>query len=65
MPMKAPSPSIFRPEALRRYRQNQEEPVLPPWISQRLFSLLWVLLAALLAVSFIVGFFVTRSLPHA
>jgi hypothetical protein len=47
-------PSIFRPEALRRYGESREHSVLPRLVCPRSFRYLWLLLAILLAVGFVV-----------
>jgi hypothetical protein len=39
--------SIFRPEAIRRYRQNQQASVLPRFTRPPVLTLLWVLLGLL------------------
>jgi hypothetical protein len=47
--------SIFRAEARQHYVQNQEQVVLPPLVSRRIFVFLWILgLLLMLAGSLIV-----------
>jgi hypothetical protein len=40
--------SIFREEALRRYAEGKDRPVLPRFVSPRAFAWLWTLLGLLL-----------------
>lgn len=42
--MKVVNRSIFRADAVRRYTQSREESVLPPFVSPRTFTYLWILL---------------------
>lgn len=48
--------SIFRTDAIRRYVQSREEPVLPRFISPPVFIYLWILLGLLVAGGFITWF---------
>jgi hypothetical protein len=40
--------SVFRPEAVLRYREGQETTVLPRTATPRMFAVWWLLLAVLL-----------------
>ncbi|MBV9282536.1 MAG: hypothetical protein JOZ41_20860 [Chloroflexi bacterium] len=44
-----PAPRIFRPAAVRHYARSRAETVTPRFASPRIFVVLWVLLALLLA----------------
>jgi hypothetical protein len=48
--------SIFRAQALQRYRENQEKVVLPRLVSPRIFVYLWVLAIVLLLAGSIIAF---------
>ncbi len=48
--------SIFRAEALQRYRENQDKVVLPRLISPRVFGFLWILAILLLLAGSMVAF---------
>jgi hypothetical protein len=39
---------IFRPEAVRRYAEAREQPVLPKFVSPRIMAALWALVALLI-----------------
>jgi hypothetical protein len=41
--------SIFREDALRRYAEGRDRPVLPRYVSPRIFAWLWTALGLLLA----------------
>ena len=44
-----PGHTIFRPDALRRYAQSRQQTVLPRFTSPRVFILMWILVALLVA----------------
>ena len=50
------SRSIFRAEALQRYRENQEKVVLPRLVSPRVFAYLWIVALLLLLAGSLVAF---------
>jgi len=56
--------AVFRPEALRRYAESQESPVLPPMVCQRLFNWLWISLALLTASGLLVALTTRGILGH-
>jgi hypothetical protein len=60
--MKGERNSIFRPDALRRYAENNEKMVLPRLVRPRAFLYLWILLGLLLAVSTLVGWSARKQL---
>lgn len=47
---------IFRAEALQHYVQNQEKVVLPPLVSPRAFSYLWLLAGLVMMTGLITAF---------
>lgn len=51
-----PERSIFRAEALQRYRESQEKVVLPRWVSPRVFAYLWILALLLLLLGSVIAF---------
>ena len=48
--------SIFRAEALQRYRENQDRVELPRLVTPRVFTILWVLVLLLLVVGSTIAF---------
>jgi hypothetical protein len=56
VPINAPHRPIFRTDAVRRYMQNQQKPVLPRFVYPRALLYLWILLGLL----FLAGGFVSR-----
>lgn len=54
-PQAAPR-SIFRAEAVQRYRERQDRVVLPDLIAPRVFAILWILAVILLALGSIIVF---------
>lgn len=48
--------SIFRAEALQRYRENQDKVVLPRLVSPRVFAALWIVALLLLLVGSVIAF---------
>ena len=54
--MAEPKRPIFRVDALRRYEQSREEPVLPRLVSPRTFIYLWSLLGLLVVSGFLAWF---------
>jgi len=47
---------IFRADAIRRYAQSREEPVLPRLVSPHVFMCLWILLGLLVVSGFLAWF---------
>jgi hypothetical protein len=54
--------SIFRENALRRYRDGKVQPVLPRFISHRTFIWLWILLRILLVSGVVVSLMIIGQL---
>ncbi len=48
--------SIFRTEARLHYIENQEKVILPRLLSEKLFTVLWILALLLIALGSIVAF---------
>jgi hypothetical protein len=62
-PNHAPPPrqSIFRAQALRHYRENQEKVVLPNLVSPRSFVLLWVIATLVMIAGLVLAFWPWRD----
>jgi len=56
--------SIFRPEALRRYAENQEKAILPRLVNPRAFIALWLLLGVCLFAAGIVTWSIKERLSQ-
>jgi len=49
-------PSIFRPDAVRRYRESRQQSVLPRLVCPRSFLYLWIFLGILIAAGMVMWF---------